>query len=1017
MSRDNCHAFRLRPFALEAAVLALLVSITGAWAQNDTTLDELELYATIGTVSVVAFYSGDADGDAVGHLEYRGPFDADFRIGHAVVRLSGNRFAGSILFLEPGTGYEVRIVVNDPDNAGPVTREGLVTTRPDAPPASVGLHWYVDAEDGFDGNPGTAEEPFATIQAGADSAQAGDTVHVRPGLYREQVVPPRGGIAGNPLRFVAEGPGVVLDGSDAGIEAGADWTDLGDGLFWTPFDDDSLYAAVDDLRIYDYQSLTDLEDENGNIGVPGAIAGGFFVDENSSRLYLITPDHTNPASHGVHVAIRTSGFLLDTITDVVAEGFEIRYYDGVGIDVRDSARCWIRNNDIHHINDGIRMRRSMASENVVEGNSIRDTGVFDWPWDSVKTHTAEATGLGVLHGFGNVVRWNEVDGIFNGVFSGAFGDANEEIARDTDVYENVMRRIGDDGLELEGAQRNVRYWENIIEGVLNGISIAPVELGPAFLVRNVVRDYSSHALKVNNGTFGWVFIYHTTAVPIPFAVDNGPQAMQPSLPFGSITARNNIWEANRYVVEFSSASLVGPVDWDFDLLYTHDSGRFVKWLNVRYDDLAEFSTATGLEISGVQVLPEYENAASGDLTPVDGHPAVDAGQVVPGINDALVVGSGPDIGAFERGGIVPGPDPLSCDELAPYSFSNEKWDTWSTSVEWTDVLVGDFDGVGGDDLAARVATAGNWWVSLSTGSGFQKTLWEKWSGNTTWQEVRTGDFNGDGRTDLVGRDADSGDWWVALSNGAAFMSSVWARWTTSAEWADIRVGDFDGDGLDDLVGRSAANGNLWVARSSGSTFTNQVWGQWDAAIPWNDVAVGDLDGDGRDDLVGRDALSGSWWVSISEGESFAASKWGAWSTSVEWLDVQIGDFDGDGDDDLAARNAANGKWWVAVSQGGDLRNEVWGSWAVTAWDEVQTGDFDCNDRTDIIGRRLDTGRWWVSLSSGVSFELEGRSSWSVSAAWGNARRGDFDGNGIDDIAGRVATNGNWWVSRSQTDFP
>ena len=264
-------------------------------------------------------------------------------------------------------------------------------------------------------------------------------MHVLPGVYREQVVPPRGGTPDQPIRFLAEGPGAILDGADLIIQAGVPWTDDGNNLYWTSFNGESIYVAVDDQRVYDYQTLADLRAENGNIGIPGALPGGFFVDEAAGRLYLITPGHTDPAGHTIHVAVLGSAFYLNTITDVIIEGFEMRYYGrddsygGVGVDVRDSARCWVRSNTIHHVNSGVRARRSLASENVIEGNRVRDTNVYEWPWDSIKNHTPEATAISVTHGYGNVVRWNTLEGTFNGIYTGEWGIPDEEIARDTEM--------------------------------------------------------------------------------------------------------------------------------------------------------------------------------------------------------------------------------------------------------------------------------------------------------------------------------------------------------------------------------------------------------------------------------------------------------------------------------------------------------------------------------------------------------------------------------------------------------
>ena len=46
---------------------------------------------------------------------------------------------------------------------------------------------HVDARCGDDGNPGTAARPFKTVSKAAARAQAGDTVRIATGVYREAV--------------------------------------------------------------------------------------------------------------------------------------------------------------------------------------------------------------------------------------------------------------------------------------------------------------------------------------------------------------------------------------------------------------------------------------------------------------------------------------------------------------------------------------------------------------------------------------------------------------------------------------------------------------------------------------------------------------------------------------------------------------------------------------------------------------------------------------------------------------
>ena len=66
-----------------------------------------------------------------------------------------------------------------------------------------------------DSNPGTRARPFKTISAAARSVRPGDTVLVRPGIYREAVHLTISGSEGKPITFRSEVPyAAILEGAD-----------------------------------------------------------------------------------------------------------------------------------------------------------------------------------------------------------------------------------------------------------------------------------------------------------------------------------------------------------------------------------------------------------------------------------------------------------------------------------------------------------------------------------------------------------------------------------------------------------------------------------------------------------------------------------------------------------------------------------------------------------------------------------------------------------------------------------
>ncbi|MCJ7752643.1 MAG: hypothetical protein MUQ65_16395, partial [Armatimonadetes bacterium] len=106
---------------------------------------------------------------------------------------------------------------------------GCTSAEPDT--AGSGRVIYV-SPSGRHGARGSAEAPLRGVQEALDQAYAGDTVHLRPGLYRERVCFKHGGEHRRPVTLEGE-PGAILDGSEPVT------------LHWEPRDDISpgVYVA------------------------------------------------------------------------------------------------------------------------------------------------------------------------------------------------------------------------------------------------------------------------------------------------------------------------------------------------------------------------------------------------------------------------------------------------------------------------------------------------------------------------------------------------------------------------------------------------------------------------------------------------------------------------------------------------------------------------------------------------------------------------------------------------------
>src|SRR5690606_20558677 len=77
-----------------------------------------------------------------------------------------------------------------------------------------------------------------------------------------------------------------------------------------------------------------------------------------------------------------------------------------------------------------------------------------------------------------------------------------------------------------------------------------------------------------------------------------------------------------------------------------NSATLMRWDGTNYSTLAAFTEATGQEAHGLNTEPGFDSPGDGQYTLSSTSPLIDAGVLIPGINDDYS-GSAPDIGAFE----------------------------------------------------------------------------------------------------------------------------------------------------------------------------------------------------------------------------------------------------------------------------------------------------------------------------------------------------------------------------------
>ena len=290
---------------------------------------------------------------------------------------------------------------------------------------------------------------------------------------------------------------------------------------------------------------------------------------------------------------------------------------------------------------------------IVQRCRIHDP-TFDgsnWTEPTDPTHSAGTQAISLFNTAGNhVIRYNEcwtdlghmfndiIGGGSNGSFKGAPGP-------DSDVYGNFVSHCWDDGLEIEGGNRNTRIWGNYIEQTLMGIGNAATSIGPLYVWRNVVVR-SQRTPDGGGGNFmkmgfaggeqwmtGTQYVFHNTVFRgdgwLPTGGLGGSRIVKHT------TSRNNILHV-REPRNHSLSSNRANVNNDYDY------------------DLFNGQVPPDVEPHGIRGEPVYVANAGFDRARKTGvfqlapdSPGAGAGEWIPNFS-AGARGSRPDIGAHPR---------------------------------------------------------------------------------------------------------------------------------------------------------------------------------------------------------------------------------------------------------------------------------------------------------------------------------------------------------------------------------
>jgi hypothetical protein len=645
-----------RVFVLAAIMSALAASAAAPPPANPVVPGELIIEPpTLHALGFEWLLAGDANRNASVNVRYRAKGIDAWREGLPLLRIGGEEtkylavdyiappmFAGSIFDLAPGTTYEVSLRISDPDGvAGPAEQRIEARTRPEPQPATDGRTFHVYPQ-GFQGQ---RQQPaytgvLAAFNLGASHSdwhnsylprvQPGDTILVHAGVYKESRHSYGGGL------------GALFDGTNYLTASGTAERPI------------VIRAAGDGEAIFD---------GDGNAVLFDVTAGNHIYFEGLTF-------------RNTEIAI-----LAGRKRVIGSSGLTVKHsrFENVGIGITSD---WSGSKDFY------------IADNVFVGRQIPDhlMGWIGRTWQDLPGFPVEIrSNVGIkVYGSGHVVAHNDISHFHDGVDHATYGNPDQDqdgrIIRDRmpvsiDIVGNDIYNVDDNCIEADGAMHNIRILRNrCFNHAHRALSAQPLFGGPAYFIGNLVYHApEGGALKLQANPAG-ILIYHNTF--FSEVHDMGPVS--------NLHFRNNLilgqgaWPEIFTVDTFTNYSSsdyngfrpnpgqAAAFGWNSppsSVVADFSSNREAR----RFATLQEYAAATGQDRRSVLVdysdfvrvsAPDPQDPRrfykpdEFDFTLRAGSKAIDAGVVLPNINDGFT-GRAPDLGAWERGRPTPvyGPRP------------------------------------------------------------------------------------------------------------------------------------------------------------------------------------------------------------------------------------------------------------------------------------------------------------------------------------------------------------------------
>jgi parallel beta-helix repeat protein len=257
------------------------------------------------------------------------------------------------------------------------------TDRNESEDPPVGRIYYVRQTVGNDANDGLSPaSAWESISGLGEELEAGDTVYIGPGLYRENIALRNSGTAENRIQIIGDGTGrhtgdppgpVMIAGSDP-VDEDVFRPHSIPGVYEASSGGSHVLGVVEmDGPQYRYTKATDTKEHRSDGQPPLDVVvnqkGSFFYDPETERVFIHTSDGRHPSEHEIELIRRGNGISLYGIHYVTVVGFTLRNMGDAGITFfTGSSNAIAINNTSYGSRQGIRVYN--ATNTLVFGNTL-----------------------------------------------------------------------------------------------------------------------------------------------------------------------------------------------------------------------------------------------------------------------------------------------------------------------------------------------------------------------------------------------------------------------------------------------------------------------------------------------------------------------------------------------------------------------------------------------------------------------------------------------------------------------